>query len=53
MKKDVVLTLWVLSFVMMVLIANPDNIGFWVTLVVFSLASIYIEKHSERLEREE
>lgn len=53
MKRTPILTIWVLSFVMMVLIANPDNIGFRVTLVVFSLASIYIEKHSERLEREE
>lgn len=53
MKRTPLLTIWVLSFMVVALIANPDNCVFWIAVIVFSWASIYLEKHSERLENED
>ena len=48
MKRTPILTIWALS-----LIANPDNVWFWISFFIFSCSSIYIEKHSKRLEHED
>ena len=46
MKKDVILTLWVLSFIaMVILVENPYKISFWI--------SFGIEKHNKRFEHED
>lgn len=52
MKRTPLLTIWALSFFVMILLANPDKILFWIAFCVFSLSSAYIEKHSKRLEQE-
>ncbi|EDM20883.1 hypothetical protein BACCAC_02346 [Bacteroides caccae ATCC 43185] len=54
MKKDAVLTLWVLSFIAIVVLAeNPYNISFWISLGIFGYLSVYIEKHNKRFEHED
>ncbi len=54
MKKDIVLTLWVLSFIaMVILVENSYNISFWISFVIFGYLSVYIEKHNKRFERED
>ena len=53
MKKTPLLTLWILSFAATVLFANAMNIIFWLSLIVFCICSVYIEKNSKRLEKEE
>ena len=53
MKRTPLLTIWVLSFIVVVLSANPDNIWFWIAFIVFYWASVYLEKHGKRLEEED
>lgn len=52
MSKEVILAIWVISFAICVLSANAMGVVFWLSLVVFVLCSIYIEKNKKRLERE-
>lgn len=49
MKKEFVLTLWVLSFIAMVVLADPYKISFG----LFGYFSVYIEKHNKRFEHED
>ena len=53
MKRTPILTIWALSLIMVILLANPDNVWFWISFFIFSCSSIYIEKHSKRLEHED
>lgn len=53
MKRTPILTIWALSLIMVILLANPDNAWFWISFFIFSCSSIYIEKHSKRLEHED
>ena len=53
MKRTPILTIWALSFFVMVLFANSFNGIFWLSFIVFCACSVYIEKHSKRLEEEE
>ncbi len=53
MKRTPILTIWSLSLAGTLLFANAMNCIFWMSFACFALCSIYIEKHSERLEREE
>lgn len=53
MRRTPLLTIWVLSFIVVVLSANPDNIWFWIAFIVFSWSSVYLEKHGKRLEEED
>ena len=52
MKRTPILTIWVLSFAMMILFANIMNIVFWLSFVAFASTSVYIEKHSKRIEKD-
>lgn len=53
MKKEIVLALWVLSFIAMVVLADPYKISFWISFVIFGYLSVYIEKHNKRFEHED
>lgn len=53
MKKTPLLTLWILSFTLTVLLVESLNVIFWLSLIVFIRCSVYIEKNSKRLEKEE
>lgn len=53
MKRTPLLTLWALSFATTALFANAMNIIFWLSLIVFCICSVYIEKNSKRLKKEE
>lgn len=53
MKRTPLLTIWVLSFMITALIANPESCVFWIAFIVFSWSSVYLEKHSKRLEQED
>lgn len=53
MKRTPLLTIWAISLAMTILFANKFNVVFWLSFVAFALCSIYIEKNSKRLEREE
>lgn len=53
MKRAPTLTIWIISFVAMVLFAESLNIVFWLSFAVFAIMSLYIEKHSKRLEKED
>jgi len=53
MKRTPTLAIWILSFIIMVIFAESLNTIFWMSFTVFVIMSIYIEKHSKRLEREE
>lgn len=53
MKRTPLLTIWVLSFFAMVLLADPDKVLFWIAFVVFAWSSVYIEKHKKGLEKED
>ncbi|MBS5413037.1 hypothetical protein [Bacteroides thetaiotaomicron] len=53
MKKEIVLTLWVLSFIAMVVLADPYKISFWISFGLFGYFSVYIEKHNKRFEHED
>ena len=53
MKKEFVLTLWVLSFIAMVVLADPYKISFWISFGLFGYFSVYIEKHNKRFEHED
>lgn len=52
MKRTPTLTIWAISFIIMVIFAESLNAVFWVSFAVFAMMSLYIEKHSDRLERE-
>ena len=53
MKKEIVLTLWVLSFIVMAVLADPYKISFLISFGVFGYLSVYIEKHNKRFEHED
>lgn len=53
MKRTQTLTLWIFSFIVMVIFCETLNCAFWMSFTSFAIMSIYIEKHSERLIREE
>lgn len=53
MKRTPTLTIWILSFIVMVIFCETMNFVFWMSFTSFAIMSIYIEKHSERLMREE
>ena len=53
MKRNSILTIWIVSFIMVLLFANIMNGIFWISFAVFVACSLYIEKHKERLEKEE
>ena len=49
MKKDAALTLWALSFIAMVVLAeNPYNISFWISLGIFGYLSITKNKYIKK-----
>lgn len=53
MKRTPTLTIWIMSFITMVIFAESLNTIFWMSFTVFAIMSLYIEKHSKRLENEE
>lgn len=53
MRRTPTLTIWILSFVVMVVFCETMNCVFWMSFTSFAIMSIYIEKHSKRLIREE
>lgn len=53
MKRTPILTIWSISLTLVILFANTLNAIFWLSFVAFCITSIYIEKHSKRLEKEE
>lgn len=53
MKRTPTLTIWIISFIVMAIFAESLNAIFWMSFTVFAIMSIYIEKHSGRLENEE
>lgn len=53
MKRTPTLTIWMASFIVMVIFAESLNAIFWMSFTVFAAMSIYIEKYSKRLENEE
>lgn len=53
MKRTPLLSIWAISFLIMVLFANSLNVVFWLSFTAFAACSVYIEKHSKRLEKEE
>lgn len=53
MKRTPTLTIWMASFILMVIFAESLNAIFWMSFTAFAAMSIYIEKHSKRLENEE
>lgn len=50
MKRTPILTIWALSLIMVILLANPDNVWFWISFFIFSCSSIYIEKYNPQNE---
>lgn len=52
MKRTPTLTIWMISFIMVLIFAESPNVIFWLSFTVFAIMSIYIEKHSKRLEKE-
>lgn len=44
--------IWCISFVTMGFTCLKMEVLFWISLFIFSLCSIYVGKHRERLERE-
>lgn len=53
MKRTPALTIWILSFMTTVIFAENLNAIFWMSFTVFAVMSIYIEKHSDRLKKED
>ena len=53
MKRTPTLSIWAISFIIMVMCAESLNAVFWMSFTVFAIMSLYIEKHSKRLENEE
>lgn len=53
MKRTPAITVWIISFIVMIIFSESLNIIFFLSFTVFAIMSIYIEKHSERLENEE
>lgn len=53
MKRTPTLTIWAISLIIMIMFAESLNTAFWMSFTVFAIMSIYIEKHSKRLENEE
>lgn len=52
MRKTPLATIWILSFIIMVIYADPYEIMFWFSFAVFAWCSLYIEKHNKRLEHD-
>lgn len=52
MSKEIILTIWVLSFALCALAANEMGVVFWLSFVTFVLCSLYIERNKKRLEKE-
>lgn len=53
MKRTPTISIWIISFIVMIIFCETLNFVFWLSFIVFAIISVYIEKHSERLEREE
>lgn len=53
MKRTPTLTIWVLSMMVAAIFAESLNVIFWMSFAVFAIMSKYIEKHSDRLEKED
>lgn len=53
MKRTPTLTIWILSFIIMVIFAESLNVIFWISFTAFAIMSIYIEKNSNRLKNED
>lgn len=53
MKRTPALTIWIISFILVIIFAESLNTVFWMSFTVFAIMSLYIEKHSKRLENEE
>ena len=53
MKRIPVFIIWIVSFILLILFAESMNTIFWASFAVFAIISIYIEKNSKILEREE
>lgn len=43
MKRTPILTIWALSLIMVILLANPDNVWFWISFLFFLFFNIYRE----------
>lgn len=52
MSKEVILTIWVLSFALCALAANDMGVVFWLSFVTFGVSSVYIERNQKWLEKE-
>lgn len=53
MKRTPTLTIWIISFIVMVIFAESLSVVFWLSFSVFAIMSMYIEKHSKRFENED
>ncbi len=53
MKKTPLVTIWILSFILMVIYEDPYKIMFWISFAVFAWCSVYIGKHNKRFEHED
>ena len=51
MNKNVIITLWLASFVVMVLTANSLSILFWLSFVAFVFTSNILKRLSESLNK--
>lgn len=52
MKAEVIITIWVISFALSALFVGSLNCVFWLSFAAFSITSVYVEKNSDRIERE-
>lgn len=52
MKAEVIIAIWVISFALSALFVESLNCVFWLSFAVFSITSVYLEKNSDRIERE-
>ncbi len=52
MKVTSLLSIWCISFAVMVITCMSFSVVFWLSFIAFVLTSLYIGKNSKRLERE-
>jgi hypothetical protein len=52
MEAGTVITVWVLSFVGVILTVDELGVLFWTCFIVFALVCKYIEKHGKRMLRD-
>lgn len=53
MKRTPAISIWIISFTAMILFCETLNSIFWLSFITFAIMSVYIEKHSKRIENEE